>query len=81
MRAEAAQRALQARAGKREARRLQAALDQMRDAAADEVAHGARRQGCEPLVGEHRVRRRGDLGRGVEQRAVEVEQDRPDHPA
>jgi hypothetical protein len=73
--AEAAQRGLQALAGQRQARRLQAALDEARDAAADEFPDGRRRQGREPLLGEHRVGRGREVGRSVEQRAVQVEQD------
>jgi hypothetical protein len=74
MPAEADQRGLQL-AGQGQSRGDEAFFDEVRDAAADEVAHHVLGQGVEPLPGEHRVHRRGKIRGGVEQRAVQVEED------
>jgi hypothetical protein len=75
VRAEVAQRGLELRAGQRQPGGDEAALDKPRDALADEIAHRALGQGLEPLPGEHGVDGRGEVGCGVEERAVQVEED------
>ena len=60
-------------------------MHEPRDAAADVGGDLGRVAAREAEIREHRVRRSGDIGRGIEERAVEVDQDGADaaraHPA
>jgi hypothetical protein len=60
-------------------------VHERRDSAPDVGGDLRRIAAREPEIGEHRVRRRGDVGCGVEKRAVEVAEDGAEaahaHPA
>jgi hypothetical protein len=60
-------------------------MDEGRDPAADVGGDHGRVPARKPEIGEHRVRRGGDVGGGIEERAVQVEEDGADrrraHPA
>ncbi|MPL73719.1 hypothetical protein SDC9_19525 [bioreactor metagenome] len=64
------------------ARSLEQALHQMRHAAADEAAHLHQGERGKAVLGQHLVRGGVDVGHGIDQRAVEVEdQGRQGHQA
>ena len=54
---------------------FQATLDQLSRASADQVAGGMQRHGRKALAREHEIERADQVGRGVDQGAVEIEDD------
>ena len=54
---------------------FEAALDQLAGAGADHVARGLQRHRRQALAVEHVIERGDQVGRGIDQRAVEIEYD------
>ena len=59
----------------RAAFQLEPALDQLAGAGADHVARRLQRHGRQAFAAEHEIERGDQVGRGIDQRAVEIEDD------